>query len=160
MRTVSPAALHAMLSQQTEEVFLAALTITHSTFAAPYRLVCDQVPLNRAAGVYEPFAFQINLPNEQDDQVPQVTLTIDNVDNQILTAIRNLPPGERPQIVMEVVLASQPDTVECGPYFYSLLSVDYDVSQISGTLGYEDDLLNTAIPSESYTPTNSPGLFL
>ena len=160
MRRVSPVALRAMLAQETEEVFLGALTITHPSFAAPYRLVCDQMPLNRASGTFEPFAFQITLPSEQDDQVPQVTLTIDNVDNQILASIRNLPPGARPQVMLEVVLASQPDTVECGPYEYALLSVDYDVSQISGTLGYEDDLLNTSIPGDTYTPTNSPGLFL
>ncbi len=160
MRVVSPAALRAMLAQETAEVLLAAITISHASFEAPYMLVCDQVPLTRAAGVFEPFAFDLQLPNEQDDQVPQVTLTIDNVDSKILKAIRTLPPGARPTVLLEVVLASSPDTVECGPYEFSILAVDYDVGQIRGTLGFEDDLLNTTIPAQTYTPSNSPGLFL
>ena len=147
------------MAEQTEEVYLACITILHPTFPAPYRLVLDQKPVTRAAGVFEPFAFDVSLPAEQDDQIPQVTLTIDNIDNAILVAIRNLPAGERPQVVLEVVLASQPDTVEAVSLF-SILSIDYDVGQIRGTLGYDDDILNTTIPEQTYTPSNSPGLFL
>jgi hypothetical protein len=159
-RTVSTNALRAMLAQETGEVFLLCVTISHPSFTAPYRLVYDQNPLVRTAGTFEPFAFALNLPNEQDDSPPVVQMAIDNINNAILKAVRNLPAGIRPDIVLEVVLASSPNVVEKGPYDFKFLSTDYDEASLTGTIGFEDDILNTAIPGSNYTPTNSRGLFL
>lgn len=158
-RVVSAPALRAMLAQETGEVFLVCLTINHSTFAGvPILLVSDQLALVRTAGTFQPFAFQINLPNEQEDQVPQVQITLDNVDRSILQKIRTIG-AERPTVKMEVVLASSPNTVEAGPFNFSILDINYDVGTIQGTIGFEDDLLNTAFPGDTYTPANSKGLF-
>lgn len=157
---ISPTQLRAMLAQETDEVFLMCLTISHPSFAAPYLLVTDMVPLVRASGTFEPFAFTLNLPNEDEDSIPQVQMVIDNVDNAILLAIRNLPAGVRPNILLEVVTASEPDTLVAGPINFKMLSVDFDDSTITATIGFEDDVLNTVFPADSYTPTNSPGLFI
>jgi hypothetical protein len=108
---------------------------------------------------FVPFAFDVSLPNEQEDQLPQVAVTIDNIDNKILVAIRNIP-GERPKIRLEVLLASQPDTVEAGPFDFSILNINYTDASIQGAIGFEDDLLSTAFPADTYTPTNSRGLFV
>ena len=159
-RTVSTNALRAMLAQETGEIFLLCVTISHPSFSTPYRLVYDQNPLVRSVGTFEPFAFALNLPNEQDDSPPTVQMSIDNVDNQILQAVRNLPSGVRPDIKLEVVLASSPDVVEKGPYDFKFLSTDYDEASLTGTIGFEDDILNTAIPGDTYTPINSRGLFV
>ncbi|MDW5266923.1 MULTISPECIES: DUF1833 family protein [Acidobacteriaceae] len=160
MSTISPTQLRAILAQETSEVFLMCLTISHPSFISPYLLVTDTMPLVRSSGTFEPFAFSLNLPNQDDDSLPQVQLVIDNVDNKILLAIRNLPAGTRPNIVMEVVTASEPDTLVSGPIDFKMLSIDYDDGTITGTIGLEDDILNTAIPGSTYTPTNSPGLFI
>jgi len=157
-RTISATALQAMFAQETGEVFLTCLTINHSTFASPILLVNDQVALVRTAGTFQPFAFAANLPAEQEDQVPQVQITIDNVDRSILQQIRTIG-AEKPSITMEVVLASSPNTVEAGPFDFSILDIDYDANAITGTIGFED-ILNTMFPGETYTPTNSRGLFL
>jgi hypothetical protein len=85
-------------------------------------------------------------------------MSIDNIDTEILKAIRNLT-GKRPSVRMEVVLASSPDTVEAGPFNFSILSINYNAASIQGTIGFEDDILNTAFPADTYTPTNSKGLF-
>lgn len=163
MRQVSARALRAMLAQETGEVFLVCLTISHPTLEAPYYLVNDYNPLTRTVGgepvEFTPFAFDVSMPAEQDDQLPQPTLTIDNIDNEILRAIRNIP-GERPKIRMELILASQPDTVEAGPFDFSILSNNYSDASIQGMVGFEDDLLNTAFPGDTFTPTNSKGLFV
>ncbi len=159
MRHVSQRALQAMLSQETGEVFLVCLTISHPTLQSPFLLVNDYNPLVRTAGTFQPFAFDVSLPAEQEDQLPQVAMTIDNIDNQILQAIRNIP-GQRPSVVMELVLAATPNAVEAGPFNFSILSIDYNDATIQGTIGFEDDLLNTAFPADTYTPTNSKGLFL
>lgn len=163
MRSISPTALRAMLAQETAEVFLICLTITHESFGAPYYLVNDFNPLIRTISsvstAFQPFAFDVNLPNEQDDQLPQVTISIDNIDNEILRAIRTIG-GTRPAIKLEVVTASLPDTVEAGPFDFNILSINYSDASIQGTIGFQDDLLNTAFPADTYTPTNSKGLFM
>jgi hypothetical protein len=158
MRVVSATALRAMLAQETGEVFLVCLTLNHSSFSSPYLLVNDQKPLTRTAGTFQPFAFEVTLPNEQEDQIPQVSINIDNEDRSILQAVRTIG-AERPTMKMEMVLASSPNTVEAGPFNFSILNIQYDVGSIQGTIGFEDDFLNTAFPAESYTPSNSRGLF-
>lgn len=157
---ISANQLRGLLAQETDEVFLMCVTISHPSFTAPYRLVTDMVPLTRAAGVFEPFAFSLNLPTEDDSSVPQVQMSIDNVDNKILLAIRNLPSGIRPDVLMEVVSASEPDTLAAGAADFKILSIDYDDGTVNATIGFEDDILNTAIPGDIYSPTNSPGLFI
>lgn len=157
---MTPKQLQAVLAQETDEVFLMCLTISHPTFAAPYLLVTDMKPLVRASGTFEPFAFTLNLPDQSDDALSQVQMVIDNVDNKILLAIRTLPAGVRPSVTMEVVTADEPDALVAGPLDFKMLSIDYDEASITGTIGFEDDILNCAIPGDSYTPTNSPGLFL
>jgi hypothetical protein len=113
--------------------------------------------VERASGVYHPALFDVSLPEESPDQVPKVTLTIDNVDRSITDAVRTI--SGRVKVTMEVVLASNPDAVEAGPFEFYLLSCVYDSDKVSGTLGFEDDALNTAFPKDTYTPSNSPGIF-
>jgi hypothetical protein len=149
-------AMRAMFAQETGEVFLVCLTITHPDITTQ-RLVNNTQPVVRAAGTYQPYPMQLKLPDERDDQLPQVDIVIDNVDRAVLEQIRTIKGV--PQVTMEVILASSPDTVEAGPFDFSLKTASYDVLAITGTLGYEDDILNQTVPATEYTPTNSPGLF-
>jgi hypothetical protein len=158
VRTISAPALKAVLAQETGEVILVCLTINHSTFSQPFLFVNDQATLTRTAGVFQPCAFDVTLPDEQEDQVPQVQITLDNVDLAVLQKIRTIG-AERPSVKMEVVLASSPNTVEAGPFSFSILNISYDVGTIQGTIGFEDDFLNTAFPADTYNPNNSRGLF-
>lgn len=154
---VSINAMRAMFAQQTAEVFLVCLTITHPDITT-LRLVNNTQPVVRAAGTYQPYPMQLILPAQRDDQLPQVDIVIDNVDREVLRQIRTV--SGVPKVTMEVILASSPDTVEAGPFDFSLKQAGYDVLAITGTLGYEDDILNQRVPAMEYTPTNSPGLFL
>ncbi|WP_263418666.1 DUF1833 domain-containing protein [Terriglobus albidus] len=158
-RNLSPRALQSMLAEETEEVYLMCETLSHSSFEDDYRLVMNNECIQRAAGEFQPFAFQLNLPAEQDDSAPQVQQTIDAVDTEILNAIRTLPAGERVNAKVEIVLASQPDTVEVGPIDFKILQADADASQVTATLGFDDDFLNASFPAVQYTPSNSPGIF-
>jgi len=158
MRQVSPRALQAMLAQETGEVFLACLTITHPDLATPIRLVRNNEPLVRAAGTWLPYPFSIHLPDQRDDQIPQVRVTVDNVDLSVNEQLRTLVGP--PQVTLEVVLASQPDTVEAGPFNFSLQTATSTAQSIDGTLGYEDDVFAQQVPGQNYLPSTSPGLFL
>ena len=157
MTQVSINAMRAMFAQQTGEVFLVCLTITHPSITTQ-RLVNNTQPVVRSAGAYQPYPMQLSLPAQLDDQLPTVDIVVDNVDREVLQQIREV--SGVPKVTMEVILASSPDTVEAGPFDFSLKQASYDVLAITGTLGYEDDILNQRVPAMSYTPSNSPGLFL
>lgn len=157
MREVSPTALRAMLAQETDEVFLPCLTITHPDLTAPIRLVYNTEILHRAAGDYMPFPFHINLPTQSDEEVGTVNLTVDNTDLEVNQQIRALVG--QPTVTMEVVLASSPDTVEAGPFEMRLQSVTGDANTLQGTLGQENDIFAQLVPGQQYLPTNSAGLF-
>lgn len=148
-----------MFAQETAEVFLLCLTLTHQNWTAPLYVAYNNQPVQRNAGVFNPAMFEISLPEDSPDKVPQVTLKFDNVDLSLTNLIRQVA-GKRIQVVMEVVLASSPNTVEAGPFTFQVLSCQYDAQSVTATLGLEEDLLNSDFPATKYTPQNSVGLFL
>lgn len=156
-RTLSAAAASAILARETAEVFLACLTIEGPGLET-LRAVNNTEPVVRASGTFHPYPFEAAVPEDTDSANPQVQLRVDNVDRQVVRALRDY--AGVPRCTLEIILASSPDHVEVGPFRFSLLSVDYDAVVISGTLGYEEDFLNQAVPAQTYTPTNSPGLFV
>jgi hypothetical protein len=153
---VSNNALQALFAQETDEVFLVCLTIAHPSLLEPIRVVNNTEDLQRSSGLFIACAFEIELPQESGDTMPQARLTVDNVDGRIGEAVRVL--NSPPKVTLEVVMASQPDTIESGPHDLILNSVSIDVQAVSGTLGYEV-LLDEPFPKDMFTPSNSPGLF-
>lgn len=156
-RLVSPAALQAMLSRETDEVFLVTMRISHSSFPT-IRIVNNTQSITKSDGIYQPFPFSIVLPNDTEEQVPQMQVQFDNIDEMITDAVRTV--SGRPNCSFEVVLASSPNTVEAGPYNFTIMSAQYDAKTVSCTLGFEEDILNQAVPKGVYNPSNSPGLYV
>lgn len=157
-RQVSLDGMRAMFAQETGEVPLMCLTLEHPSWdEGPIRVVYNTEAVVRAAGVFYPAPFDISLPNEQSEQVPQVTLTMLNMESSIVQEIKSITG--RIKVTLEIVLASQPDVLEAGPFELYSMACTYDSEQIQATLGYEEDILNTLFPAEKYTPANSPGMF-
>lgn len=156
-RTVSPTALQAMLARETDEVFLVCMRISHSSFGT-IRVVNNTEPVVRDDGTYLPYPFNLILPSDTDEQVPEITVQFDNIDGSIAQAIRTI--SGRPAASFDVILASSPNTIEAGPFEFAILSAQDDAMMISCTLGFEEDVLNQSIPKGNYNPSNSPGLFV
>ena len=146
-----------MFAQETGEVFLMCLTLSHPDLATPIRVVHNNENITRTAGVHYASFFEMNLPEEVAGSIPQVTLAIENVDRSITDSIRLL--SGRVAVTMDVVLASSPNVVEAGPFNFSLLSASFNVQSVQGRLGFEDDVLNQGFPADTFTPVNSSGLF-
>jgi hypothetical protein len=153
---LSAAALQAVLAHQTEKVFLACLTITHADLALPIRVVNDGQDLVRTEGVFTAYPFEVPMPDSDSQKPPQVRLRIDNVDRSITAALRAL--SSKPTVTLEVVLADSPNTIEAGPFPFTLQLASYDALVVEGTLGFED-VLNEPFPKDSFTPKLFPGLF-
>jgi cell wall-associated NlpC family hydrolase len=132
MRTLSAAARRAVFAQETEQAFLKLLAIEHESLPEPIRVVNNKVNVTSRGQLYVAFPFEIDLPESDGDHLPQVTLSICNVDQTVVRAVRSL--ATPPQVSLEVILADSPDTVEAGPFRLTLHGVEYDRFVVTGTL--------------------------
>jgi len=112
----------------------------------PYRLVNNTANVSHMGNEYTAYPFDIVFASDDGQKLPEVKLTIDNVDRSLVEAIRGLQ--EPPAITLKLVLASQPDTVEITISDLILRAVTYDAYSISGTL-YAEDIMNSRFPAES-----------
>lgn len=157
-RVLSSAAARSILAEDTAEVWLCLLTITHPDMET-IRIVNNTEAVTRGSVTFQPYSFEASMPDDTDDAAPNVALRIDNVDRDITRQIKSLQ-GPRPQVRLEVVLASQPSQVEMGPFNFTALQVDWDLMELGVQIGYQEDFLNQGVPAQTYTPSNSPGLFV
>lgn len=155
MRQLSPTALQSAFAQETGEVWLVLLTITHPSLTTPLRFVNDMQGLTSRGNVFQPFPFEVEFPGEDADQPTDARLVIDNVDRSIVQTIREITSP--PEVMMEVVLASQPDTVEASFTGLVLRNVSYDAARVQGTLRFEDIMSEPV--SLQMTPQRFPGMF-
>lgn len=155
-RTVSSTFRTAVYARETGQVFLLLLVIDHSSLANPIRVVNNYSSLSSGGYVYTAFPFRVDLPQDSPDELPSVTLQIDNVSRDIAAAIRTITG--KPSATLSVVLASSPDTIEVGPLPCSITNIDVTGTLITAHMGGED-MLNTRYPKDSITPQTFPGLF-
>jgi hypothetical protein len=155
-RTVTATARQAVYDAETSEAFLILLTLTHADLAGPIRVVNNAVDVVSGGDTFLAFPFRIRLPSDTDERPPRATLQIDNVDRQIVTAIRTVTGAIG--VLMEVVLASDPDTVEASFPDFTLRQVTYDALVVQGELSLEPVVLEP-FPAQRFTPSAFPGLF-
>jgi len=156
-RILSPAAAASALAPQTAEVWVTCLTISGAGLDT-IRICNDSVPAVRAGGTFQPYAFEAELPEDTEDWNGTIPVRIDNVDRAVSRKVRAY--AGIPSCRLEVVLASSPNTVEMGPFDFSVLTADSDETTLVLSLGYAEGFLDQAVPAQTYTPSTSPGLFV
>ncbi|SDV49828.1 DUF1833 family protein [Chitinasiproducens palmae] len=105
-------------------------------------------------------AFEITLPGFEDGQMPQLQITIDNVDRVITQRLMQaIGQSSEIRIIYRPYLASDPlNGPEMDPVISMVLTeVEVDAMQITGTASL-DDLQNLNFPSKTYTTERFPGL--
>ena len=159
MGRMTPTGLAAALSQASGEVFAVLVTLSHPTWAAPIRVSSDGVNTRHANQTYERFPFNITMPEQNGRSVPRVTLSICNVDREIVQQVRTARQTNTPiQVEVKAIRVGDEEGVEAGPYTFALREVEYDAVVVEGVLGMED-LLNEPFPKDTYSPAMFPGLF-
>jgi hypothetical protein len=165
-RSVSPAFLSAANAQETDEVIICLLTITHPDLDAPIYLSSDptvrisDVPLVYATesrgNDYLFLPFEFTLPDDKSDSPPRVLLTMDNVERTLVSILRSVStPAD---VLMEIILASSPDDIELDLPPLQLGTVNIGEQQISVEL-VADGLINEPFPAGLFTPGAFAGLF-
>lgn len=146
----------AIYEPSTNEAFLFLLTISPADGSTPIRVVNDNVDLVSRGDTFIGYPFDITLPPDTGDRKHQLTLQIDNVDQQIVNAVRALE--DPPTVKLELVLSGSPNTVEKTVDFLRLDSAEYDAMTVTAQLRPEN-MLARQFPSETYNPVEWRDLF-
>ena len=154
--TVSAAFKRDVFDPETAEAFLVLLTIDHADIDPPIRVVNNTENITSRGDEFIAFPFDIELPDNTREAPPRARLTIDNVSREIAQSIRLITSA--PTVLIELIRASAPDTVEVAFPAFNLRDVKWDMLQVSGDLTVED-LMTEPFPAGQFTPAHFPGLF-
>jgi hypothetical protein len=156
----------ALFSQESGEVPIFLLTITHDELDAPIYLTTDPTtrlsddPLiygTTSRGIEFLYAgVDVTLPDEQDKAPPASKLTIANVSRELIPLARSV--STPPSVKIEAVLASAPDVVEMVWPAMDMSNLTYDASYLQFDLTM-DALVTEPYPSGTFSPAYFPGLF-
>lgn len=155
-RSTSSTFRQAIYAQQTDEAFLVLLTLDHDDLGSPIRVTSDAVDTISNSNTFSHCPFQISLPDDTDEHVTEARLTIDNIDRSVVEALRSI--SSPPEVTIQLVLASDPDTIEAEFADFLLKDADYDDLVVTGRLSL-DHLMNEPIPGDVMDPSRTPGLF-
>ena len=144
MRQLSTAALNSMFDgTESEAVWLVLLTIDHATLTSPFHLVANTEDITSNGDLFTAYPFEVTLSPDDGTKLPEVQLTIDNVNRLLVETIRVMTSP--PKVTLTVVLAAQPNVAEIEIKNMILRNVNYNAYSITGTL-YADDILNARFP--------------
>jgi hypothetical protein len=155
-RDITTASRRALYGAETGEAFVILLTLTHAGLSAPIRISSDAVDTQSRGEVFIAYPFDLTLPDDEESRAPRARLVIDNVDRQIISALRGLTTA--PVVSMEIVRAADPDAVEAVFSDFRLTNVTYDSQVIEADLGIED-FTAEPYPAASFSPSLFPGMF-
>jgi hypothetical protein len=153
-RTVSQTFKSALFARETDEVFIVLIDLLYD--ATHFRVCSESTDVTSNGETFYSFPFEISLPDSSEKEISQGTLTIDNISQDIVAGIR--AATSPPTVTIQIVLASDPDTVEVEFTDYILTNVTYDALLISGSLSIES-FIGEPFPADSFTPGDFPGLF-
>lgn len=156
MRTGSVTFREAIFSQQTEEVFILLIEISHPTLPDDIRVCSGGRNITIGENLYVYYPFDITLPDDIAENVSRAKLTISNISRDLISAIRGM--ASSPIINVKMVLASDPTVTEIAFEGFKLVTVDYNALTITGDISVED-FLTEPVQGDSFVPSQFPGLF-
>lgn len=155
-RFLPAAARTSLEAPSSADAFLVLAAILDSDRTVLLRVAANNEAIISRGMTFTAYPFGLALPNEDDQQQPVATVTIDNVDPAILLTLRGL--DEPPQMLLEVVRAADPDAVLMATPLMTLRGLDITPAAITGKLS-PDNSYFLEYPAASYTPQAWPGLF-
>lgn len=171
LNALSAAAKRAMFSSETDQQLIMLVTIQYRDIngLTQYFRIADSftqrvVDTNEEVqyGVisrnltYYFMPVQITLPDETEGNTPRCSLAINDVTHYLTPAIRELT--DPPLVTIELVLASQPDTVEASFSSLYITNITYNADTVQCQL----EMVNFSLepfPAYTFSPNYFPGLF-
>lgn len=152
-------------SLSTKECFVLLLTLSHADWTENVYVASDPMTLLTVAGVrgvlsngieYLYLPFSLILPSQDPSGTSKCEISVDNVDRRIIEAVRSA--SSKVSVAMQVVLSSDPDSVEISYEDFELGQVGYDAFTISGQISVEYFDLEP-FPYARYNPADYSGIF-
>lgn len=153
-RSLSPSAIRAAQAENNPDPFLLLLTVDVS--GQFVYLVNNTVDIVSRGTNFVGCPFSFVLPDSLDQVISEATLEIDNVDPRIWQGLREL--NEAPYITIEVILASEPNTVLLKGEGMRLREASTTSQKITGKI-VPDTIWQAGFPVHEFDPAQNPGLF-
>ena len=153
MRDTSLTFRQAIAAQETNEVFLVLLHIHSDEDNSNIYVVNDTKQITSNEQIYYPYPFEITLPDDNDENLPQAKITICNIDRALVYAIRYYTKPLN--VTFSVIMASSPNIIEASFENFKLFDVEYDADTITGTLSIKS-FLNEPFPGGKFTVNKFP----
>ena len=169
LTSMSPAALKAVFSPDSDSDLITLITFYDGTTGSELAKICDGYTerISETAdeviyGVisrtksYTFLPVQVTLPTEDEAQSPRCTLNIYDVTRYLTPIIRSLTAP--PRVKLELVLNSTPNTVELSFDYLYITSITYNKDAVNCELTMIN-LEREPFPVHVMSPTYFPGLF-
>lgn len=154
--TLSPTAIRAAQAENNPDPFLVLLTFVLMPDAPDVRVVNNTVDIVSRGATFLGCPFALLLPESSEKVINEATLEIDNVDTRIWQGVRVLTRA--PDVIFEVVLASQPDAVLLASDGLKLREATASLSKVRGRL-VPDSIWQAGFPAHDFDPPQNAGLF-
>ncbi|MEC7763389.1 MAG: DUF1833 family protein [Pseudomonadota bacterium] len=148
--------LDAINDPETAEVVLTLVTLNHADWADPVRLVNDVTDIVSDGETFTAAGFQISMPDQSEDRSSAMRWQLMDVDHDIIALLRTT--NDVIDIEVSFILASDPDTVQVGPFEAEIRSADISYGGISGALVVYPVMEEVANATFRFSTGDFPGL--
>lgn len=157
MRNLSTNLIAQLYTESSDDPFLTLFTLNHTDWVGPIYLVNNTEAVISNGNTFEPFPVKVTLPHDDGETARKVSIEFDNVSLELIDELRSVTDSSI-EVTIEMILASDPDTIEIEIGELKVKTVSYNAQTVKAEL-YMDDFLNTELSSEKYTPSKYSGLF-
>ena len=147
---------HELLADTSDDPLLTLITVEHPDLAEPLRFTTDRVATISRGMTFNPYPFEFAAPGEGDEGATAARIVIDNIDQRIVQTLRAL--ASPPTALIEIVLGSDPDTVEETFPPFEIRTASGDRMQVSADLTDIDDDAQP-LTRFHFVPSMAPALF-
>lgn len=156
-RSLSSAAARNVLATSADEPLLAAIEITHPGLEVPARFVNDTLDILIEGNTFFACRFDLTLPDDQDEQVPQARLEVDNIGRDLTQWLEQSQGGAGAKCRIIMVLRSAPSNIEFDMTL-DLTGLEITNFRVTGVLGFKNTLMQSAV-TVRFDPSTTPGVF-
>lgn len=156
-RSLSNAAVRNVLATSADEPLLAAIEILHQDLAVPARFVNDTADIHIEGSRFLACRFDLDLPDDQDEQEPEAKLEVDNVGRDLTQWLEQSQGGKGAKCRILMLLRSTPHNLEFDMTL-DLTGLEINNFRVSGRLGFKNTLKQSAV-TVRHDPTSTPGIF-
>lgn len=156
-RSLSAEASRNLLATSANEPLLVAIEITHAELEVPARFVNDTQDITIEGNTFFACRFDLTLPDDQDEQVPQARLEVDNIGRELTQWLEQSQGGAGAKCRIIMVLRSAPTNIEFDMTL-DLTGLAITNFRVTGDLGFKNTLMQSAV-TVRFDPPTTPGAF-